>query len=230
MGRPDGRFRKDDGKRFDGPGRFNRNDRTRPRLSKSAPPETDIKITSDSQITDGRFRGKTLLNSSSPKATHTNRKLREIVFKVISRRVKGGRILDLGAGSGTIGIEAISRGAMLATFVERSARMCTLLRKNLEAIGIKNGHGEVAETEILLFLRKAASRKRVWDVVYFDLPPCEEHAAILDALSSGCGVKPRGLLIVEHPSANTHPDTIKQLKRWRTIDHGERILSIYERI
>ena len=75
MARPDGRFRKD-GRRFDGPGRFNRNDRTRPRLSKSAPPENDIKITSDSQITDGRFRGKTLLNSSSPKAAHTNRKLR----------------------------------------------------------------------------------------------------------------------------------------------------------
>ena len=229
--RPEGRFRSDDGKGYDGPGRFNKTDnRARPRLSKTAPPENDIKITSDAQITDGRFRGKTLLNSPSPKATHTNRKLREVVFKVISRRVKGGRILDLGAGSGTIGIEAISRGAMLATFVERSARMCTLLRKNLDEIGIKNGHGEVAETEILLFLRKAASRKRVWDVVYFDLPPCAEHAAILDALSSGCGIKPRGLLIVEHPPANKHPDTMKQLKRWRTIDHGENILSIYERI
>ena len=231
-GRSDGRFRNDDGKRFEGPGRFNKTDnRSRSRPSKPAPPpENEIKITSDAQITDGRFRGKTLVNSPSPKATHTNRKLREVVFKVISRRVKGGRILDLGAGSGTIGIEAISRGAMLATFVERSARMCTLLRKNLEEIGIKNGHGEVAETEILLFLRKAACRKRVWDVVYFDLPPCDEHAAILDALSSGCGIKPRGLLIVEHPSENTHPDTIKQLKRWRTIDHGEKILSIYERI
>ena len=61
-------------------------------------------------------------------------------------------------------------------------------------------------------------------------PPAELASAILDALSSGCGIKPRGLLIVEHPSANTHPDTIKQLKRWRTIDHGEKILTIYERI
>ena len=192
--------------------------------------ENEIKITSDAQITDGRFRGKTLLNSPSPKAPHTSRRIREIVFKVISRRVKGGRILDLGAGSGTIGIESISRGAMLATFVERSARMCTLLRKNLAEIGVKDGHGEVVECEILSFLKKAARRKRVWDVVYFDIPHGDEHAAILDALSGGCGIKSRGLLIVEHASEFSHPDNIKQLRRWRTIDSGEKILSIYERI
>lgn len=119
---------------------------------------------------------------------------------------------------------------MLATFVERSARMCTLLRKNLSEIGIKDGHGEVAETEILLFLKNAARRKRVWDVVYFDLPQSEEHAVILDGLSNGHAIKSRGLLIVEHGSDVSFPDNIKQLRRWRTIDHGERILSIYERI
>jgi len=153
-----------------------------------------------------------------------------VVFKVISRRVSGGRILDLGAGCGTIGIEAISRGAMLATFVERSARMCTLIRKNLADIGIKDGHGEVAETEILLFLQKAARRKRFWDVVYLDLPPGDERAAIFDGLSSGCAIKLRGLLIIEHTPEVSHPDNIKQLRRWRTIDHGEKILTIYERI
>lgn len=231
-GRADGGFRKDGGRRF-GSGKFDktkRDHRGRPRPGKPAPVENQIKITSDAQITDGRFRGQQLQNSPSPKAVHTDRKLREIVFRVISRRVKGGRILDLGAGVGTIGIEAISRGAMLATFVERSARMCTLLRKNLAEIGIKDGHGEVAETEILLFLRNAARRKRVWDVVYFDLPQCEEHALILDGLSNGHAIKSRGLLIVEHASDVSFPDNIKQLRRWRTIDHGEKILSIYERI
>ena len=231
-GRSDGRFRGDDGKRF-GPGRFDKNkgdQKGRPRSGKPTAIEPEIRITSDTQITDGRFRGRTLQNLPSPKTLHTSRKLREIVFKVISRRVKGGRILDLGAGSGTIGIEAISRGAMLATFVERSARMCTLLRKNLAEIGIKDGHGEVVEAEILPFLKKAALRKRVWDVVYFDLPQGDEHAAILDGLSAGSAIKSRGLLIIEHASGLSHPDNIKQLRRWRTIEQGEKILSIYERI
>jgi 16S rRNA (guanine966-N2)-methyltransferase len=171
-----------------------------------------------------------LQNSPSPKTPHTDRKVRDVVFKVLSRRVKGGRILDLGAGCGTIGIEAISRGAMLATFVERSARMCSFIRKNLGDIGIKDGHGEVVEAEILLFLKKAAGRKRVWDLVYFDVPPGDEHAAILDGLSTGIAIKSRGLLIIQHTPDITHPDNIKQLRRWRTIDHGERILTIYERI
>ncbi len=138
--------------------------------------------------------------------------------------------MDLGAGVGTIGIEAISRGAMLVTFVERSARMCTLIRKNLSEVGVKDGHGEVVEIEILPFLKKAGRRKRVWDVVYFDLPHNEEHAAILDCLSSGYAIKPRGLLIIEHTSEFSHPDNVKQLRRWRTIDQGEKILTIYERI
>jgi 16S rRNA G966 N2-methylase RsmD len=139
-------------------------------------------------------------------------------------------VLDLGAGCGTIGIEAISRGAMLSTFVERSARMCTLIRKNLTEIGIKDGHGEVVETEILLFLQKAARRKRVWDIVYLDLPAGDEQAAIFDGLSSGSAIKLRGLLIIEHTPEVPHPDNIKQLRRWRTIDNGGRILTIYERI
>lgn len=202
----------------------------RPRTGKPGVVENEIKITSDAQITDGRFRGKTLLNSPSPKAPHTSRKIREILFRVISRRVKGGRILDLGAGTGTIGIESISRGAMLATFVERSARTCSLLRKNLAEIGVKDGHGEVVEGEILSFLKNASRRKRVWDVVYLDIPQGDEHAAILDALGGGWGIKSRGLLIIEHASEFSHHDTIKQLKRWRTIDNGEKILSIYERI
>ncbi len=227
----DGRIRNDGGKVF-GRGRFDKNktdQRGGPRTARGVT-ENEISITSDGQVTDGRFRGRRMNASPSPKAAQTDRKLREVVFKVISRRVNGGRILDLGAGVGTIGIEAISRGAMLVTFVERSARMCTLIRKNLSDIGVKDGHGEVVEIEILPFLKKVWRRKRVWDVVYLDLPHDEEHAAILDCLSTGCAIKSRGLLIIEHTSEFSHPDHVKQLRRWRTIDHGEKILTIYERI
>ncbi|MEO6334451.1 MAG: RsmD family RNA methyltransferase [Pyrinomonadaceae bacterium] len=228
----EGRFGNDGGRRF-GPGRFDNakgDPRARGRKTKSDPVENEIKITCEGQITDGRFRGRTLHSSPSPKAPHTDRKLRELVFKILSRRVAGGRILDLGAGCGTIGIEALSRGAMLATFVERSARMCTMIRKNLADIGIKDGHGEVAETEIHLFLKRAALRKRVWDLIYFDLPECEERKTILDGLSNGGAIKSRGLLVIEHTPEVPHPDNVKQLRRWRTIDHGERILTIYERL
>ncbi len=222
-----------DGKRF-GQNRFDGrkgDNRARPSgPAKRGPVEGEIKITSDAQITDGKLRGKTLLNSVSPHAVPTTRRLREIAFKTISRRVKAARVLDLGAGSGTIGLEAISRGAMLATFIERSARTCTVLRRNLSEMGIKDGHGQVFEEEIIPFLKKASRRKRSWDIVYFDLPAGNEHSAILDHLSRSSTIKTGGLLLMQHPSAETYPDIISSLKRWRTIDQGETILSIYERM
>ena len=229
-GRAGGGFNRGDGR--PGSNRFNSragdgNNRGRPDKFK---PEIEIRITSDAQVTDGKLRGKTLLNSVSPNTVPTTRKLREVAFKAMSRRIKAARVLDLGAGSGTIGIEAISRGAMLATFVERSARMCSFIRKNLTEMGVKDGHGEVVEMEIIPFLMRCSRRGRSWDIVYFDLPNGDEHAAILDHLSRKVAIKLGGLLLIEHASDTSYPDSISKLKRWRTIEQGERILTIYERI
>lgn len=129
-----------------------------------------------------------------------------------------------------MGIEAISRGAMLSTFVERSARCCNFIRKNLETFGIKNGHGELFEMEILPFLKISARRRRFWDLVYLDLPHCDERTEILERLSRGAALSPGGLLLIEHASDIPHPENLNQLKRWRTVDQGETIVSIYERI
>jgi len=68
-----------------------------------------------------------------------------MLFKFISpRKVRAARFLDICAGSGLVGLEAISRGAMLSTFVERSARMCSWIKKNVEQLGLKKGHTEVS--------------------------------------------------------------------------------------
>ena len=93
--------------------------------------EKIIKITSEMQVTDGKLRGKFLQSTTSPKVRPTTRKLREILFKIITRRIRGRRFLDVCAGSGAVGIEAISRGALLGTFVERSAKMCSFIKKNM---------------------------------------------------------------------------------------------------
>ena len=230
--RRDGGPRGNSGKKFGDNSRFGKSGpgRDRGKPGKRDRVENEIKIVSDSQITDGKFRGHTLQNSVSPNSVHTQRKLREIAFKILARRVKAGRILDLGAACGTIGIEALSRGAMLVTFVERSARLCSYLRKNLEALGIKNGHGELVEMEILPFLIKSARRRRNWDLVYLDLPVDDGHAAILEYLSRGSTIKPTGLLIIQHASSTSYPDNLSKLTRWRTVDQGETILTMYERM
>ena len=187
------------------------------------------RITSDIQITDGKYRGKKLLYSDSPKCTPTGRKLREVMFKVVSRRVKAGRFLDLGAGAGTIGIEALSRGAMSGTFVERSARICSYLRKNLAELGVKDGHGEVIESEIVVFLKQMARRRRCWDLVYFGIRDETENADAFKYFGVGTPIERGGLLLIEHPTEVDYPETLGTLKRWRTIANDLSTITFYER-
>lgn len=187
------------------------------------------KIVSDMQVTDGKHSGKYLVSGASKKVRPTARRIREVMFRILFRRVRAGRFLDLCAGAGTVGIEAISRGALISTFVERSAKMCSFIRKNLENLKIKPGHGEVFESEVVPFLKKMEKRRRFWDVVFFDPPYDSNYDEVLNYLQRGAIVKPRGILIIEHHAEMFFPEKLGVLKRWRVVAQGETALSFYER-
>jgi 16S rRNA (guanine(966)-N(2))-methyltransferase RsmD len=181
------------------------------------------------QVTDGKHRGKYLQSTASPAVRPTARRIREVMFRILFRRIRAGRFLDLCAGSGMVGIEAISRGAIIATFVERSAKMCSFIKKNLESCGIKEGHGEVCEMEVVPFLKKMAKRKRQWDVVYFDPPYDSNYDEVLKYFGKGAAIEIRGTLVIEHPAEMFFPETFGVMKRWRVLVQGETALSFYER-
>lgn len=214
------------------------NDRFPPRknfISRGKPPVAPWKtfdkpkVYDEMQVTDGKHRGKFLTSTASPKVRPTARRIREVMFRLIFRRVRAGRFLDLCAGSGAVGIEAISRGALISTFVERSAKMCSFIKKNLEACEIKEGHGEVCEIEVVPFLKKMQKRRRFWDVVYFDPPYDTNYDEVLDYLKRGVAIKPGGLLLIEHHAEMFFPERIGVLKRWRVVTQGDTALSFYER-
>lgn len=226
-----GNYRKPGGGKF-----FSKGDRPQSRgrfPAKGGPKpwqqENLIKIVSDMQITDGKHRGKYLESTASPNALPTNRKIREIMFKILFRRVRAGRVLDLCAGAGMIGMEAISRGSMISTFVERSARMCSFIKKNLETHGIKPGHGEICQMEVVPFLKRAYKRRRFWDVVYFADPQNADSADILDCLGRGTSIIPGGTLVIEHDAETSCPERLGILKRWRVVVQDDTALSFYQR-
>ena len=188
-----------------------------------------IKITSEMQVTDGKHRGKFFQSTTSPKVRPTTRKIREALFRVILRRVRGGRFLDLCAGSGAVGIEAISRGALLSTFVERSAKMCSFVKKNMATMEIKEGHGEVHEIEVIPFLKQMAKRRRQWDVVFLDPPYDTNYDEILEFFKRGVCIKVGGALVIEHHAEMFFHEKLGVLKRWRVIVEGESAISFYER-
>ena len=227
----EGRFGKPGGGKF-----FSKNDKFPKKnfapKGKKFPPwkkENNIRIVSDMQVTDGKHKGKYLLSSTSPKVRPTARRIREVAFKILYRRIRARRFLDLCAGCGTVGIEAISRGAIISTFVERSARMCSFIKKNLESCGIKEGHGEICEMEVAPFLKKMWKRRRYWDVVYFDPPYEANYDEVLKYFSRGATVTPGGVLVIEHHSEMFFPEKIGVMKRFRVVVQGETTLSFYER-
>ncbi len=227
----DNRFRKTTGKfpprrddRFQGKKRFDPKDKPNPWFKDKLP-----KLVSDMQVTEGKHRGKYMQSTVSPKVRPTARRIREVMFKILFRRIRAKRFLDLCAGSGTVGIEAMSRGALLGTFVERSAKMCSFIRKNMETCGIKEGHGEVVQMEVIPFLKQVKKRKRCWDVVYYDPPYDANYDEVLAYLSRGTALEKGGVLVIEHHAEMFFPEKIGSLKRWRVIVQEETALSFFER-
>ena len=136
--------------------------------------------------------------------------------------------VDLFAGTGAIGIEAISRGARETIFVESHAASARLVRANLEALGMRAG-AEVIEAEALRGLERIAARHRVADFIFLD-PPYEdeeEYLRVLEYLDASRLIAPGGLVIVEHRNKTELPERLDRLERARLLEQGDAALSFY---
>jgi 16S rRNA (guanine966-N2)-methyltransferase len=122
------------------------------------------------RVIAGRWGGRRL---QAPKGRATTRptsdRVREAVFSMLDT-VQDERVLDLFAGTGALGIEALSRGAKRAVFVERDAAALTALRANLESLGLKESEAEVRRGEALVALHSARARAETYDLVLIDPP------------------------------------------------------------
>ena len=157
----------------------------------------------------------------------TSDRLRETLFNVIAPRIEDARFLDLCAGSGAVGIEALSRGASDATFVDRSRRSCTLIESNLELCRVPEDRQEIYCSEAYEFLRQTTLPP--WDIVYFDPPYKQDYLKTLEFLGANAKklLTDEGLVIVEHHHKNALPETMGVLTRTRVLKQGDSSLSFY---
>ena len=119
------------------------------------------------RIVGGAWGGRRLQAPPGDATRPTSDRVREALFSILGERVAGARVLDLFAGSGALGLEALSRGAAAATFVDSAAAPLKALNANLEALG---GEAEVRRPDALRFLGSARSQARVYDLVFLDPP------------------------------------------------------------
>jgi 16S rRNA (guanine(966)-N(2))-methyltransferase RsmD len=183
------------------------------------------------RVIAGKYRGRNLKSPPSMQVRPTSDRLRETLFNVIAPRIRGARFLDLCAGSGAIGIEALSRNAAHVTFVDRSRKMTGLIKTNLELCRISEDEHQVVQSEAAEFLRLAGKRQVApWDIVFFDPPYAEDYLPVLELLASQGDklLSEVGLLIVEHHHKNQLPDEVGSLHRQRILKQGDSVLSFYE--
>jgi 16S rRNA (guanine(966)-N(2))-methyltransferase RsmD len=182
------------------------------------------------RVISGLYRGRVLKSPPDRKTRPTSDRLRETIFNILTPIItEETRFLDLCAGTGAIGIEAISRGVGFVTFVDRSRRACALIEENLDLLNIPEEETEVINLEAQTFTGR--EHEKGWDIIFFDPPYDSDYAMLLfDFRQPGENLmRDGGRLIVEHHSKNTLPDSLGDLRRWRILKQGETCLSFYER-
>jgi 16S rRNA (guanine(966)-N(2))-methyltransferase RsmD len=182
------------------------------------------------RVISGLYRGRVLRSPADRRTRPTSDRLRETLFNVLSPRINDEtRFLDLCAGTGAIGIEALSRGAAFVTFVDKSRKSCALIEENLDVLEVPEERTEIVNLQAETF--SGREHERPWDIAFYD-PPYDSNygPVIFDFGENTQGLlNEDGLLVVEHHSKKPVPDASGGLRRWRVLKQGETSLSFYER-
>jgi 16S rRNA (guanine966-N2)-methyltransferase len=184
------------------------------------------------RIISGKYRSRPLRSLRGLDLRPTSDRLRETLFNVIAASAPAALSdsvwLDLYAGTGAVGLEALSRGARTVYFVESSRRAAALIRQNLAALGIEEGF-EVIERDAVQALRLLDSEAIACDVAFLD-PPWRLTEAYEDALgflSQSRMLRPQSLVVAEHDKRHDPGAQFGALRRFRRLDQGDASLSFY---
>ena len=185
------------------------------------------------RIIAGTFRSRMLVAPPGMSTRPTSDRLRETLFNVLAPRIEGAAFLDLYAGSGAVGLEALSRGAARVTFVERAPAALKVLNGNLERLGI-SGEVRIHAKSVSAFLRSSAQsapKRERHEVVFLDPPydAAEEYATTLGLLGGMAqGILAAGAMVIaEHRRKQAIDEQYGNLKRTRLLEQGDAALSFY---
>jgi 16S rRNA (guanine966-N2)-methyltransferase len=177
------------------------------------------------RVIAGTLKGRRLEAPDWPGLRPTSDKLRETLFNVLAPRMQDARVIDGYAGSGAVGIEALSRGAAHVTFVERDPRAVRLVEDNLRRCQVSDRYAIIRARFEEAALRLATAS---FDIVFLDPPyGAETLAAALDA--GAALVAPEGVLVLEHAKRDAAPARTGPLELTRDLVSGDSALAWYRR-
>jgi 16S rRNA (guanine966-N2)-methyltransferase len=190
------------------------------------------------RVIAGTYRSRRLNTLRGMAMRPTSDRTRETLFNILAPDVRDSIFVDLYAGSGAVGIEALSRGAQRTIFVERFPAAVKLLKANLESLGIAvdgpreksfAGAAEVIFADAIDALEQLSERGVKADVLFADPPYADSaaYSALLDWLRDGELIAPGGRVILEHTKRLALPVAAGILKRTRVVEQGDTVLSFY---
>jgi 16S rRNA (guanine(966)-N(2))-methyltransferase RsmD len=184
------------------------------------------------RVIAGEYRHRVLRTLRGLEIRPTSDRLRETLFNVLCagnpEALAGSNWIDLYAGTGAVGIEALSRGAQMVHFVESAQTAAEVIAENLKSLGIASRF-RIIKTDASKALRRLETAAAVADFVFVD-PPYSmegEYTKTLTALSKSKILRDSGLVIAEHAKRFDPGEAFGELRRFRTLVQGDAALSFY---
>lgn len=181
------------------------------------------------RITGGMFKGMPLVAPRQIRATEA--KVRQALFNILGPSIEGARVVDGFAGSGALGLEALSRGAAFVAFIEVDPTAALSVRDNLERMAreLPRGAWRVIQWDVERGLRELAKDERPFDVILFDPPyGSDEGKKALNTVVGYAMLAPSGIVVIEHDPRTTLPSSIGPLQQHTRHRYGDTVLSFYQ--
>ncbi|HEY4355152.1 MAG TPA: 16S rRNA (guanine(966)-N(2))-methyltransferase RsmD [Acidobacteriaceae bacterium] len=182
------------------------------------------------RVIAGTYRSRPLVSPRGMDTRPTSDRLRETLFNVLAPRIEDAMFVDLYAGSGAVGIEALSRGASFCWFAEKAPPALRAIRSNLAALKLAGGYA-VEDRGVAKLLQSMAKGKHTADIVFLDPPYVEEaeYEATLRALGREYGelLAEGAVVVAEHARRGKLADRYGALSRTRLLEQGDAALSFY---
>jgi 16S rRNA (guanine966-N2)-methyltransferase len=184
------------------------------------------------RIIAGKYRSRQLKSLKGLALRPTSDRLRETLFNVLSPSIENARFLDIFAGTGAIGIEALSRGAAEVVFLENHPPAVRLIRHNLDSLEIRTGF-QVMSGDAARNLEKLAehakSGAQAFDIVFLDPPyaAAAEYERVLMYLGASPLLKKSAIVVAEHSRKLDLPQCIGLLRRYRVLRQGDAALTFF---
>ena len=182
------------------------------------------------RIIGGEFRSRLIMMPKGVEIRPTQDKVREATFNILGD-ITGRSVLELFAGSGAFGIEAISRGARYATFVDNNFKCADIIKANLESLKVNDNSYSIIRTSADKALQRLAGEGKRFDIIFLDPPYYKDMAKkCLINIDSYDILSPIGLVLVEHFKKDVLPKDLKTLVFDQERRYGDTIITIFRRI